>query len=65
MIKHLTWMERMVVNRYLIEHGLLLEDRQAWHGWPSWAPKQYNACNEPCDMWTGACCCGATHLMGR
>ena len=36
-----------------------------WVGWPEWAPKQRNGCNEYCDMWTGACICGATHQDGR
>lgn len=24
-------------------------------------PPHYNACNEPCDMIEGPCCCGAWH----
>jgi hypothetical protein len=33
--------------------------------WPYNKPKQYNASNQPCDMWTGPCCCGAWHTEGR
>lgn len=33
--------------------------------WPDFAPKQHNACTDPCDMWTGPCACGAWHRDGR
>lgn len=33
--------------------------------WPEWAPKQYNACTDPCDMWNGPCACGAWHKNGK
>ncbi len=30
--------------------------------WPDgWTDRHYNACNEPCDMLIGPCCCGAWH----
>ncbi len=29
--------------------------------WPDDWPEYYNACNEPCDMLIGPCCCGAWH----
>jgi hypothetical protein len=29
--------------------------------YPADRPPRYNACNEPCDMWIGPCCCGAWH----
>lgn len=32
--------------------------------WPKDIPAQYNGQSEPCDMWTGPCCCGATHRNG-
>jgi hypothetical protein len=33
--------------------------------WPADQPLKYNGIGEPCDMWTGPCCCGATHREGR
>jgi hypothetical protein len=33
--------------------------------WPSDQPERYNACTDPCDMWTGPCACGAWHKDGR
>lgn len=33
--------------------------------WPSGGPYRWNACTLPCDMWTGPCCCGATHEEGK
>lgn len=33
--------------------------------WPENAARRYNACAEPCDMFTGPCCCGAWHEEGR
>jgi len=35
-----------------------------WMGWPDDKPKRYNACTDPCDMWTGPCACGAWHKDG-
>ncbi len=32
--------------------------------WPSDKSRRYNGSGEPCDMWTGPCCCGATHKDG-
>lgn len=32
--------------------------------WPRLIPPRYNGSGEPCDMWTGPCCCGATHKEG-
>ncbi len=32
--------------------------------WPQHIFKQYNACTDPCDMWTGPCACGAAHNEG-
>jgi hypothetical protein len=32
--------------------------------WPDDQPPKYNACKDPCDMWTGPCCCGAWHKAG-
>lgn len=29
--------------------------------YPADKPKRYNGCSEPCDVWTGPCCCGAWH----
>ncbi len=36
----------------------------AFVAWPEDQPKRYNACTDPCDMWTGPCACGATHKDG-
>ncbi len=33
--------------------------------WPKDKPLRYNGSGEPCDAWTGPCCCGATHLEGK
>lgn len=33
--------------------------------WPSDQPPRFNACTDPCDMWTGPCACGAWHKDGR
>jgi len=33
--------------------------------WPQHVFKQYNACSDPCDMWTGPCACGARHEEGK
>lgn len=33
--------------------------------WPADQPKRYNACTDPCDMWTGPCACGAWHREGK
>lgn len=33
--------------------------------WPKDQPPRYNACTEPCDMWTGPCACGAWHTEGK
>lgn len=50
-----------------------LERRRRLHGelkkmgfapWGSRAPR-YNGRSEPCDMWTGPCSCGATHIEGE
>lgn len=31
-------------------------------GWPQeWTERNYNGCNEPCDMLIGPCACGAWH----
>jgi hypothetical protein len=32
-------------------------------GWPEHWPKYHNACNEPCDMISGPCACGAWHKL--
>ncbi len=32
--------------------------------WPADQPTRYNACTEPCGMWTGPCSCGAWHWGG-
>lgn len=33
--------------------------------WPMDKPPRYNGSNStPCDVWTGACCCGADHRDG-
>jgi hypothetical protein len=32
-------------------------------GYPEHWPKHYNACNEPCDMASGPCACGAWHTL--
>lgn len=37
---------------------------ESFVAWPKDKPARYNGCNEPCDMWTGPCCCGATHKDG-
>lgn len=34
-------------------------------GWPDWAPKQWNACTDECDMFDGPCACGAWHHEGK
>lgn len=36
-----------------------------WQAWPEGEPLRYNACTEPCDMWTGPCACGAFHRDGK
>lgn len=36
-----------------------------WTAWPEWAPKRFNACTDPCDMFDGPCACGAWHKRGR
>jgi len=36
----------------------------AFISWPAYVPARYNACTDPCDTWTGACACGATHENG-
>lgn len=33
--------------------------------WPANKPARYNGAAEPCDMWTGPCCCGAWHKDGK
>jgi hypothetical protein len=34
--------------------------------WPaSWTERRYNAGNEPCDMLSGPCACGAWHSLGE
>jgi len=33
--------------------------------WPVNEPARYNACTDPCDMWTGPCACGAWHYNGK
>lgn len=33
--------------------------------WPDDKPTRYNACTDPCDMWTGPCACGAFHKDGQ
>lgn len=66
MVKHLTAEERQEVALRLgaemtpnyVNEGTLVS-------WPAWAPKQYNACTDPCDMWSGPCACGAWHREGR
>lgn len=60
MIKHLTEAERQAIAAKLpaAKPGEL-------RGWPDWAPKQYNACTDPCDMFDGPCACGAWHHEGR
>ncbi len=32
--------------------------------WSELRSPRYNGSGEPCDMWTGPCCCGATHNQG-
>jgi hypothetical protein len=32
--------------------------------WPKDMPPRYNACTDPCDMFTGPCACGAWHHNG-
>lgn len=33
--------------------------------WPVDEPKRFNGRNQPCDMWTGPCSCGAWHREGK
>jgi hypothetical protein len=39
------------------------DPRNGYVLWPKEFPV-YNGCNEPCDMWTGPCVCGAFHRDG-
>lgn len=36
-------------------------------GFEPWGdrPPRHNGSNDPCDMWTGPCACGATHTEGK
>jgi hypothetical protein len=38
---------------------------RAFIAWPKAKPLKYNGSGEPCDMWTGPCCCGAWHEEGK
>lgn len=29
--------------------------------YPADKPPRYNGCSQPCDVWSGPCCCGAWH----
>lgn len=43
---------------------LHIDPRSGMLGFPEdWPERRYNACNEPCDMLVGPCCCGATHRV--
>jgi chromosome segregation ATPase len=37
------------------------DDTSGFVPWPAGQPPRYNGSGEPCDMWIGPCCCGATH----
>lgn len=41
------------------------EPAGAFVAWPADQPERFNACTDPCDMWTGPCACGAWHKEGR
>lgn len=41
------------------------DGKPAFVAWPRFAPKQYNGCTDPCDMWDGPCACGGWHRAGR
>lgn len=54
--------ERAVILRRAI--AALMHTRTAIRPWPVNQPRKYNGRSEPCDMWTGPCSCGATHVEG-
>lgn len=56
----LTEEERASVNA-----KLGVPDSNGFRVWPKWAPQQYNACTDACDMWDGPCACGAWHKEGK
>jgi len=47
--------------------ALARRSRKQRLGWEPWGsrPPRYNGSGEPCDTWTGACSCGATHIEGK
>lgn len=57
--------KRYVPARTQLAHVLMLRRGGANVKWPADRAQQFNASNEPCDMWTGPCCCGAWHREGK
>ena len=64
-VLHLTEEERQAIAYVLDIVGPRPHPTSGMVAWPIWAKVQYNACTEPCDMWTGPCACGACHKDGK
>lgn len=53
-------LEETHANARLAHTGVRL-----YEAWPANQPLKYNGSGEPCDMWTGPCSCGASHVEGK
>lgn len=58
----LTMAEKLIVKEHVSD---IPASKLGFIAWPANAPRQWNACTDPCDMWHGPCCCGATHIKGE
>lgn len=58
----LTEDQRIEISKTLVNYSISLTEKSGPVAYPSKWPK-YLMANEPCDMISGPCCCGAWHKI--